>query len=279
MKRIITLSAVLAAALTVTTSANVRYSDANFVPDELIVKFRPEIADSLQKQTEPDMSVSKMGLPRELNNIKIKYRAREIRPLFKDFRQNRKWIKRLQQEDKTLLSRKEKHILRRLGRSGKGATTPDLSRIYRLKVDVRPGHTLKDVLKACRDDPDVEYAELNYKVSVCRTPNDTLYHLQWPLNNIGQDYPASGRYNSPPGTPDSDIDAPEAWDYVTGDSGIIVAVIDTGVDYNHRDLWTNMWVNQAERNGDTISISSGPSVIAWRFRHHPCRRQMTRQQY
>jgi len=104
-------------------------------------------------------------------------------------------------------------------------------------------------LKACRDDPDVEYAELNYKVSVCRTPNDTLYRLQWPLNNIGQNYPASGRYNSPPGTPDSDIDAPEAWDYSTGDSGIVVAVIDTGVDYNHRDLMGNMWVNQTELNG------------------------------
>jgi subtilisin family serine protease len=249
MKKAISLSVILAAVLTFTTSAAVRSSDANFVPDELIVKFRPEIADRLQKQTEPGISADKFGLPRELDNIKVKYRAKEIKPLFKNFQQNRKWIKYLQQKDKTLLSKREKRILSRLGRAGKGAATPDLNRIYRLKVDIRPGQSLKDVLEAYRDDPDVEYAELNYKVSLCRNPNDTLYHLQWPLNNTGQDYPASGRYNSPPGTPDSDIDAPEAWNYTTGDSEIVVAVVDTGVDYNHRDLWTNMWVNQAELNG------------------------------
>jgi subtilisin family serine protease len=249
MKKIITLGIILAAALTVSVSADVRSSDSNFVPDELIVKFRPEVAEKMQKQAEPGMSANQVGLPRQLNNIKVKYGAKEIRPLFKNFRQNRKWIENLNQKDKTLLSKKEKHFLRRLGRTGKGVAVPDLSRIYRLKVDVRPGQTLKDVLKAYRDDPDVEYAELNYKVSMCRTPNDNLYYLQWPLNNTGQDYPASGRYNSPPGTPDSDIDAPEAWDYSIGDSGIVVAVVDTGVDYNHRDLWANMWVNQPELNG------------------------------
>jgi hypothetical protein len=261
MKNLIPLSVILAAALTAATSAEVRPSDAGFVPDELIVKFRPEIADKLQKQAEAGVSAYQMGLLREFNNIKIKYKAKEIRPLFKNFRQNRKWIKYLQQKDETLLTKKEKRILSRLRRVRKDMSVPDLNRIYRLKVDIQPGQSLKDVLKNYRDDPGVEYAELNYKVSVCRTPNDTLYRLQWPLNNTGQDYPDSGGFNPPPGTPDADIDAPEAWDYSTGNSEIVVAVVDTGVDYDHRDLWTNMWVNQAELGGTSGIDDDGNGYV------------------
>ena len=47
-----------------------------------------------------------------------------------------------------------------------------------------------------------------------------------------------------------DIDAPEAWDIRTDANDIIVAVIDTGVDYNHPDLAANMWINELEYFGD-----------------------------
>jgi subtilisin family serine protease len=51
------------------------------------------------------------------------------------------------------------------------------------------------------------------------------------------------------GTPDADIDAPEAWQVMTGSGDVIVAVIDTGVDYDHEDLSDNMWTNDLELNG------------------------------
>ncbi len=96
-----------------------------------------------------------------------------------------------------------------------------------------------DVLSICeglKNDPRIEYAEPNYIVNADATPNDPRFSDLWGLHNTGQTS----------GTPDADIDAPEAWDITTGDSSIIVGVIDTGVDYTHNDLSANMWVNPGE---------------------------------
>jgi len=91
-------------------------------------------------------------------------------------------------------------------------------------------------------DPDVEYAEPDYELNALNTPNDPYFDSLWGLHNIGQ----TG------GTADADIDAPEAWDVVTGNHDVTVAVIDTGVDYNHEDLSANKWVNLGEISADGI---------------------------
>jgi subtilisin family serine protease len=67
-------------------------------------------------------------------------------------------------------------------------------------------------------------------------PNDPSFGYQWDLRNTGQ----SG------GTPGADIHATQAWSVTTGSHATIVAVIDTGVDYDHPDLYQNIWINQAE---------------------------------
>jgi len=84
--------------------------------------------------------------------------------------------------------------------------------------------------------PEVEYVEPNYNVKICGFPNDPFFDTQWNLHNSGQ----TG------GTSDADIDAPEAWDCEKGDSDIIIAVLDLGVDYNHPDLVENVWINEDE---------------------------------
>jgi hypothetical protein len=141
------------------------------------------------------------------------------------------------------LTSRERRILRRLRRAPKGVPVPDLGGIYKIQLDLAPGQSLQEAVEAYQSDPGVEYAELNYVVSIDAASNDPLFPVQWPLENTGQMYPESGRYDPPPGTPDADIDADLAWDINTGSTEIIVAVIDTGVDYTHRDLAANMWTD------------------------------------
>jgi len=88
--------------------------------------------------------------------------------------------------------------------------------------------------------PYVEYAEKNYVVHATeRITNDTHFPKLWGLRNTGQ----SG------GTGDADIDASNAWDIHTGSMSVVVAIIDTGVDYNYLDLQANIWSNPGETGG------------------------------
>ncbi len=111
-----------------------------------------------------------------------------------------------------------------------------------VKVDLDRNMSVEKALETLRKDPSVLYAEPIYIVRALATPNDAQFGQLYGLNNTGQ----TG------GTADADIDAPEAWDSTTGDSNIVVGVIDTGIDYNHQDLAANMWVNPGEIAGNGL---------------------------
>jgi subtilisin family serine protease len=91
-------------------------------------------------------------------------------------------------------------------------------------------------------DPSIAYAEPNYMLKLNVVPNDPRLGEMWGLINTGQ----SG------GTADADIDAELAWGVSTGSSDVIVADIDTGIDYNHPDLAANVWTNPGEIPGNGI---------------------------
>ncbi len=102
------------------------------------------------------------------------------------------------------------------------------------------------LLEQVRSHPSVLLGQFNHYVQQRVTiPNDTRFSEQWALNNTGQ----TG------GTPDADIDAPEAWDLITGDSTvagdqIVVAIIDGGFQMTHPDI--SYFVNTLEIPGNGI---------------------------
>nr|WP_320192374.1 S8 family serine peptidase [uncultured Desulfobacter sp.] len=107
-----------------------------------------------------------------------------------------------------------------------------------------PDLTTKEMLRELKSHPDVALAEPDYIITIDAVPDDTDFNQLWALENTGQ------VVDEEPGTPDADIDAPEAWDLVSASAQkVIVAVIDTGVDYTHKDLAANMWTNDQELYG------------------------------
>ena len=131
-----------------------------------------------------------------------------------------------------------------------------------LHVKLPEGVSVEQAMAQLADNPQVEFAAPNniHTLSEFETSqnptatNDPDASKLWGLNNEGQ----TG------GKADADIDAPEAWQTHTGrnqaQGGPIIAVIDTGTDYNHPDLAANMWTNPGEIAGDGID-NDGNGVI------------------
>lgn len=95
----------------------------------------------------------------------------------------------------------------------------------------------------------VRNAEPDFIQFAAAIPDDPDFSRQWALHNTGQGS----------GTADADIDAPEAWSVTTGGAEVIVAVVDSGIDYSHPDLAPNMWMNGAGHHGyDYVSDDNDP---------------------
>lgn len=114
------------------------------------------------------------------------------------------------------------------------------------QVELREGQSVEEAISEYSSHPDIEYVQPNYIYHANVAPTDTLYSQLWGLNNTGQTIatatyaPTSGPANNP-GTSGDDMRMENAWAITTDCSNTIVAVVDSGVNYNHQDLNTNMW--------------------------------------
>ena len=151
-------------------------------------------------------------------------------------------------------------------------------------VKLPEGVTVPDAVAMYGQNPAVLYAEPNYIRHEDVIPNDPLFNLQWGLHNTGQ------VIRGVRGTPGADIKAPEAWDKVTGSRDVVVAVLDTGVDYNEPDLAPNIMrgydfimnnTNSMDRSGHGTHVAGiiaaagnngiGVSGVMWNAKILPLR--------
>ncbi|MEK2689449.1 S8 family serine peptidase [Bdellovibrio sp. GT3] len=112
----------------------------------------------------------------------------------------------------------------------------------------KPVFELTDsVVKTLSQNPMVDIVEPNFIYRINKTPNDPMLGRLWGMNNSNN----AG----------VDVGALQAWDITTGSKDVLVAVIDTGIDYNHPDLKENMWSNQAELNGQPGVDDDGNGIV------------------
>ncbi len=116
----------------------------------------------------------------------------------------------------------------------------ELGRINRLGVrimSVPKGYSAEAAARAYSADPNVVFAEPDYRVHASLVPNDPYYSYEWGMPKIS---------------------APTAWSTTTGSSGVTIAIVDTGVDSSQPDLagrvvagydFVNSDANPADDNG------------------------------
>ena len=126
--------------------------------------------------------------------------------------------------------------------------TDPAGRAPTLGIDVVRVPAGRSIAAAMRDylaDPRVASVEPNLLRSLDGHVSDPRYPQQWSMENTAQTHPTSfgGRRR---GRPDADVDAHAAWNVTTGDPGVVVAVIDSGIDLDHPDLAGAIWVNPGE---------------------------------
>ncbi len=114
-------------------------------------------------------------------------------------------------------------------------------------VALPPDVSVAHAISVFQANPHVLYAEPNYYAELADTvPNDPSWSALYGMKKI---------------------EAPKAWDVSTGSTNVIVAVIDTGLDYDHPDLYLNVWINQGEipasRKGNLADVDSDGRITFW----------------
>ncbi len=133
-----------------------------------------------------------------------------------------------------------------------------------------------EVIDTLKEYPGVSEVQSNISVEPMSFSNDTYADAQWAINNPGSYLylTETGKANLT-ATPDIDMDVVEAWDNLKETQAakheVVVAVIDTGIDFQHPDLANRMWVNPGEIKDNGIDDDENgytDDYYGWDFYNH-----------
>ncbi|GMR21137.1 MAG: S8 family serine peptidase [Gammaproteobacteria bacterium] len=125
-------------------------------------------------------------------------------------------------------------------------------------VTLSEGMSVEQAVSSFSVDPNVVHAQPNYMYYPTAVPNDASYGELWGLSNTGQTVNNPSYSTNNPGISGNDIDAQLAWDQITDCSAIVVAVIDTSINYTHEDLASNMWTGNTNHGWDFVDNDNDP---------------------
>ncbi len=231
---------------------------AKYAPGRFIVKFKSEgpqalngDAQYLLESKQPFQAAVSDGLD-SLDKLNQKHQVKNARSVFVERHGLTTADARQKQSNSRQLS-KAMHQSRSQ-RAPKGAIVPDLSNIYVLEVPAQSD--IETIAREYQNDPHVEYAQPDYTMETNMVPNDPYYSS---YGSWGQNYDDLWGLKK--------IQAEQAWDITQGE-GIVVAVVDTGLDYNHPDIAANVWTNPGEipnNNIDDDGNGKVDDVRGWDF--------------
>ena len=233
---------------------NPRMDQMNYVPDEIIVKFKDETSISTARK------IKAAGISK-VDEVLQKYEITELERLFP-------------QEKKPARMK----VMR--APNGSELKVPALDKIYRVsvpKTEAPLAHpvNIHQIIEELQALPEVEYAEPNYIYTIDQmqpvgpeltaeevarmqsnrqaaksdavVPNDPLYPEQWYIPAVKADL---------------------VWEQTTGDSTQVIAILDTGVDWTHPDLKNKIWRNPGEIEGNGRDDDSNGFIddyMGWDF--------------
>ena len=224
-------------------------------PNRLIVKLKSPLAEAMESWVAP-YQPGVIQPPQGAQTWLAKHNLSRVEPVYPKLVRAKRHSGQSYRQMAELVREK---FPKRAARRTDAFNPPEVARTYVVVPNARSLAELERILAELRADPMVEFAQREQAVHACFVPNDPYFSSS---NSWGQAYDDLYGVKA--------INCPAAWDVSTG-SGIIVAVLDTGIDYTHLDITNNVWINPGEIPGNGIDDDGNgfvDDVRGWDFIGH-----------